>query len=172
MGTSGILLIIIYSIPISASFNDCLPCLPKEFVAVSLHDDVIKWKYFPCYWPFCAENSPVTGELLAQRPVARSFDVLFDLCLNKQLSKRWRRRWFETSWRHCNDLHTDPGVWDKTLSIPSWIPWTGFQFEDMLEITFVYEFLTGFMCFNIYTFNWWRAKYPKAATTTVIMDRT
>ena len=30
---------------------------------------------------FCAGNSPVTGEFPAQRPVTRSFDVLFDLRL-------------------------------------------------------------------------------------------
>ena len=34
-----------------------------------------------------AGNSPVTGEIPAQRPVTRSFDVFFDLRLNKQLSK-------------------------------------------------------------------------------------
>ena len=31
----------------------------------------------------CAGNSPVTGEFTAQRPVTRSFDVFFDLRLNK-----------------------------------------------------------------------------------------
>ena len=31
----------------------------------------------------CARNSPVTGELSAQRPVTRSFHVFFDLRLNK-----------------------------------------------------------------------------------------
>ena len=35
----------------------------------------------------CAGNSPVTGEFPAQRPVTRSFDVFFDLCLYKRLSK-------------------------------------------------------------------------------------
>ena len=35
----------------------------------------------------CAGNTPVTGELPAQRPVTRSFDVFFDLRLNKRLSK-------------------------------------------------------------------------------------
>ena len=42
-----------------------------------------------------------------QRTVTRSFDVFFDVRLNKQLSKQSRRWWFETSsrslWRHCND---------------------------------------------------------------------
>ena len=35
----------------------------------------------------CAGNSPVTGEFRSQRPVMRSFDVFFDLRLNKRLSK-------------------------------------------------------------------------------------
>ena len=54
----------------------------------------------------CAENSPVTGEFPAQRPVTRSLNVFFDLRLNKRLSKQWRGWWFETPsrplWRHCN----------------------------------------------------------------------
>ena len=37
----------------------------------------------------CAGNSPVFGEFPAQRPVTRSFDIIFDLRLNKQLSKQW-----------------------------------------------------------------------------------
>ena len=32
-------------------------------------------------------NSPVTGELPAQRPVTQSFHVFFDLRLNKRLGK-------------------------------------------------------------------------------------
>ena len=54
----------------------------------------------------CAGNSPAPGEFPAQRPVTRSFDVFFDLHLNKRLSKQswgWR---FETLsrplWRHRN----------------------------------------------------------------------
>ena len=38
----------------------------------------------------CAENSPVTGEFPAQRPVTRSFEVFFDLGLIKRLSKQSR----------------------------------------------------------------------------------
>ena len=67
------------------------------------HDDVIKWKHFPRYWPFVG-NSPVPGEFPAQRPVTRSFDVFFDL--NKRLSKQSWGWWFETLsyplWRHRN----------------------------------------------------------------------
>ena len=54
----------------------------------------------------CAGNSPVTGEFPAQRSVTRSFDAFFALHLNRQLSRQWRRWWFETlprsPWRHCN----------------------------------------------------------------------
>ena len=54
----------------------------------------------------CSGNSPVTGEFPAQRPVTRSFDVFFDLRLNKRLSKQSWGWWFETPsrplWRHCN----------------------------------------------------------------------
>ena len=72
----------------------------------------------------CAGNSPVTGEFPAQRPVTRSFDVFFDLRLNKRLStqtKKWLGWWFETPscplWRHCNDW---PAVMES--SDYSWPP--------------------------------------------------
>ena len=56
-----------------------------------------------------AGNSPATGELPAQRPVKRTFDVFFDLHLNKRLSKQWWGWWFETLscplWRH---RHEEP----------------------------------------------------------------
>ena len=35
----------------------------------------------------CAGNSPVPGEIPAQGPVAWSFDIFFDLRLNKRMSK-------------------------------------------------------------------------------------
>ena len=44
----------------------------------------------------CAGNSPVSGEFPAQRPVTRSSDVIFYLCLNKRLSKQSWGWWFET----------------------------------------------------------------------------
>ena len=56
----------------------------------------------------CARNSPVTSEFPSQKPVTGSFDVFFDLRLNKQLSKQWRPRRFEmpshSLWRHCNEV--------------------------------------------------------------------
>ena len=63
---------------------------------------------FSALLSLCAGNSPVTGEFHAQRPVTRSFDVFFDLRLNKRLSKQSWGWWFKTpsrpSWRHCNAL--------------------------------------------------------------------
>ena len=71
-----------------------------------ISDDVIKWKTFSALLALCAGNSPFTGEFPAQRPVTRSFDVFFDLRLNKWLSKQWWGWWFETPlcplWHHCN----------------------------------------------------------------------
>ena len=39
----------------------------------------------------CEGNAPVTGEFPAQGPVARSFEVFFDLHMNKRLGKQSRR---------------------------------------------------------------------------------
>ena len=61
---------------------------------------------FSALLAICAGNSPVHGEFPTQRPVTRSFDVFFDLRLNKRLSKQSWGWWLETLlrplWRHCN----------------------------------------------------------------------
>ena len=55
--------------------------------------------------PLCGEFTG-PGEFPTQRPVTRSFDVFFDLRLNKRLSKQPWGWWFETLswslWRQCN----------------------------------------------------------------------
>ena len=60
---------------------------------------------FSALLAICKGNSPVTGQFPAQRSVTWSFDVFFDLRLNKRLTKQWRGWWFETPscplWRHC-----------------------------------------------------------------------
>ena len=65
---------------------------------------------FSALLAICAGNSPVPGEFPAQRPVTRSFDVLFDLRLNKRLSKQTWGWWFETLsrplWRNCNVIQS------------------------------------------------------------------
>ena len=71
---------------------------------------ILWWRHqmetFTALLAICAGNSPVTGEFLAQRPSTRSFDVFFDMRLNKRLSKQSGCWWFETPsrslWRQCN----------------------------------------------------------------------
>ena len=78
---------------------------------------------FSALLAICAGNSPVTGEFPAQRPVTRSFDVFFDLCLNEGFSKLSWGWWFETSsrplWRHSNDLN----IWWSTRPQCGYIYW-------------------------------------------------
>ena len=61
---------------------------------------------FSALLAICAGNSLVTGEFPAQRPVTRSFDVFFDLRLNKRLSRQSWGWCLETLsrqlWRHRN----------------------------------------------------------------------
>ena len=58
----------------------------------------------------CVGNSLVTGEFSTQRPATWSFDVFFDLRLNKRLSKQSWGWWFEMPWRslwhHCNGVNS------------------------------------------------------------------
>ena len=92
-----------------------------------------------CVIDLCAGNSTVTGEFPSRRPVTRSFDVFFDLRLNKRLSKQSRRRWLETTsrslWRHCNirvaecyvlwiipTLSTVREIWQKYFLHPNILP--------------------------------------------------
>ena len=79
------------------------------------HDDVIKWKHFPRYWPFVRGIHRGPG----QRPVTRSFDVLFDLRPNKRLGKQSWGWWSETPssslWRHRNGNMIFRTIW---ISMP------------------------------------------------------
>ena len=65
-----------------------------------IDDDVIKWKHFRVTGPLCGE---VTGHrrIRLTKPMMRSFDVFFDLRLNKRL------------WRQCN---VDVKEWDVIYS--------------------------------------------------------
>ena len=67
----------------------CLSNFPKGTHHV---DDLPWWRHqmetFSELLALCAGNSPVTGEFPAQRPVTRSFNIFFVLCLNKRLSTK------------------------------------------------------------------------------------
>ena len=70
-------------------------------------------KTFSALVAICAGNSPVPGEFPTQRPVTRSFDVFFDLRVNKRLSKQSWGCWFgkpaNSLWRHSNVI-LHPGL--------------------------------------------------------------
>ena len=90
---------------------------------------------FSALLDICAGNSPVPGEFPSQRPMTRSFDVIFDLRLNKRLSKQSWGWWFETLsrplWRHRYEIgvskcggnespskHRRVVVWLKLTQLP------------------------------------------------------
>ena len=92
---------------------------------------------FSALLAICAGNSVVTGELPAQRPVTPSFDVFFDLRLNRRPSKQWWCWWIETLsrplWRHSYDLTDDQSIklqiraWGRQAQNPlpdQWLPWS------------------------------------------------
>ena len=109
-----------------------------------LQDGVSWWRHqmetFSALLALCAGNSPVTGEFAAQRPVTRSFEVSFDLCLNKRLSKQSWGWWFETPsrslWRHRNVF--DQNIVQQNVFITSYF-------------THVY---TGLTSFGLYQHLW------------------
>ena len=88
---------------------------------------------FYALMPICAGNSPVSGEFPAQRPVTRSFDVFFDLRLNKRLSKQSWGWWFETLprplWPHNNVC--------RLLCSPAWRKAKTFSYDGSSHETHV-----------------------------------
>ena len=73
--------------------------------------------------PLCGEFTG-PGEVPAQRPVTRSFDVFFHLRLNKRLSKQPWGWWFETPawslWRHrYGDIHSAPEMLPHATPVAS-----------------------------------------------------
>ena len=82
------------------------------------HDDVIKWKHFPRYWPFVRGIHRSRWIPHTKASDAESFDVFFDLRLNKWLSNQSWGWWFETLscplWRHRNAYPMNP--WPPVLS--------------------------------------------------------
>ena len=88
----------------------------KSFLVEHKDTFILHGRYHVCWWQMetfsallaiCVGNSPVSSEFPAQRPVTRSFDIFFDLRLNKRLSKQSWGWWFEPLscplWRQCNE---------------------------------------------------------------------
>ena len=87
----------------------------------------------------CVCNSPVPGEFHRQRPVTRSFDVFFDLRLNKRSSKQSWGWWFETPasslWRHCDVMWSYYQCCDVTKSQGSHLYLTKQKYSSMDKLT-------------------------------------
>ena len=86
----------------------------RMYVYKNGHNDVITFKRFPHNWPLCERNPLVTGGFPSQRPVTRTFEVSFDVSLNKLLDKQLSSWWLETPRRSfvvtmyrwcCNLIH-------------------------------------------------------------------
>ena len=109
--TSPYLLLVTVSLRSNLSRAKCTVQVGMSYRLYYVH--LISWwrhqmETFSTLLAFCVGNSPVTGEFPSQRPVTWSFDVFFDLHLNKPLGKQSWGWWFETTshslWLHCNDL--------------------------------------------------------------------
>ena len=135
-----------------------------EIVSMSRHHhgstSFTWWRHqmetFSALLALCAGNSPVTGEFPAQRPVTWSFDVFFDLRLNKWFSKQSWGWWFETSshslWCHCNEK-TVFNVFRSPLSSfcaekPTY-PWHCWQKPEMKTDVPTCNFIIMHMCYTL-----------------------
>ena len=76
------------------------------------HDDVIKWKHFPRYWPFVRgiHRSPVNSPQKASGVELWFFSLICAWIVNRalELCKQWWGMRFETPsrslWRHCGAI--------------------------------------------------------------------
>ena len=98
----------------SCYLNWWWPILARHICVTSYTSRLTSSQACDCWWSntvtrqsSCKNTGSKCG-FPSQRPVTRSFDVSFDLHLNKCLSKQSWGCWFETTswslWRHCNDL--------------------------------------------------------------------
>ena len=111
----------------------------------------------------CAGNSLVTDEFPAQSPVTQSYEVFFDLCLNKWLSKQSWGWWFEmlshTLWHRRNvSMYQDIG---HTADINTWHP--GRIYLNVLHIPFLKYFcqmgMSEFDSNHTLVSSYWHNKY-------------
>ena len=100
----------------------------KDMDSIEWYEKIKPCTYFLAWWrhrmetfsallAFCAGNSTVTGEFPAHRPVMWSFDVFFDLRLNKQLSKQSWDWWFETLCVHSSLVLTQHMIKEMLINL-------------------------------------------------------
>ena len=72
----------------------CLSVVQTIFMMTSSNGSIFRITVHLC------GNSPITGEFTAQRPVTRSFEVFFDLGLNKRVSNNREAGDLRPQWAH------------------------------------------------------------------------
>ena len=114
-----------------------------SFVYIQGPDLLITWylswwrhqmETFSALLSLCAGNSLVTIEFPAQRSVTRSFDVFYDLRLDKRFRKQSWGWWFETPsrllWRHCNVIAHNTTLQNTSFRAFSGCKWFKKHFYD------------------------------------------
>ena len=89
------------SLDLASDLYKCYPCY------VSVHDDVIKWKHFPRYWPFVRgiHRSPVNSPHKGQWRGALMFSLI---CV-------WIKGWVNN--REAGDLRRHRGHYDVSVML-------------------------------------------------------
>ena len=115
------------------------------------HDDVIKWKHFPRYWPFVRgiHRSPVNSPHKGQWRRALMFSSIC-ASINVWVNQSWGR-WFETPsrslWRHFNEVTNTllfPYIYTYTYILQWFIP---------IYIHILQWYLLMYKYHNIFTFS-------------------
>ena len=88
---------------------------------VGIHDDVIKWKHFPRYWPFVRGIRRHTGEFPSQRPVTRNLGVCL-ICA-------WINHWVNN--REAGDLRRHRAHFD--VIVKEWVLQTSISYRTSLD---------------------------------------
>ena len=120
----------------------------------------------------CAGNSPATGEFPSQRPLTRSFDVFFDLCLNKLLRKQSQGWRFDTPlrslWRHRNERHIYPCCtvllpWHRRSLV--WV--TPFGAKGLTILPACFHLPSSLIC---YAMKWSKVQFSNTSWATLLQD--
>ena len=80
--------------PFSESTGDMM-C---NAMAICISSHILHTMMTPSIRNIFRVTGPLCREFPSQRPVTRSFDVFFDLCLNKRFNKQSSRWWSEMPW--------------------------------------------------------------------------
>ena len=146
---------------------------------MQIGDPFIWWRHqmeiFSALLSICAGNSVVTAELPARRPVTRSFDVFYDLRLNKRLNKQWWGWWFETPsrplWHHCNDLGLGL-VCELNFAWDPKIIWHSVDALNILYSRSLYHIRIIIILLKDDTLTWLKVPHPPQTTNTTTKTTT